>query len=77
MRIVRSIAGQNSRYGNHVALLQGVSVPAMLHQGVGTAQLELPAYGFPVCLEDIDEEMGVWVQPLDLGDRSLEVSLFG
>ena len=49
----------------------------MLHQSVGTAQLELPGHGLSACLRDIDEEMRVRIQPLDLGDGSFEVSLFG
>src|SRR6266576_2115266 len=70
MRIIRSIAGENSRHGNHVAFLQRVPVPAMLHQGVGTAELELPGYGLSACLRNIDKEMSVRIQPLDLGDSS-------
>jgi hypothetical protein len=77
VREVLTIARYISRNCNHVALLQGVSRPPMLHQRIWTAQLKFPSGGLTARFNDIQEEAGMWIQPFDLRHSPFEIPLLG
>src|SRR6185312_16944444 len=70
---VRTIARKIPGYRNHVAFLERVTGPAMLHQRVRAAQFELPSNAFPARFDHVQEEVGMRVQPLDLRYGPFEI----
>src|SRR4029453_15442927 len=68
----RAIAREIAVDGHHVARLHHRGLPAAAEQAVDGAHRELPPCGGPARILRIQEEMHVWVGPLDFGDRAAE-----
>ena len=45
--------------------------PSQPEQRVGGAELKVPVHHFTVGILDVDIKPGMWIHPLDLGDRAL------